>query len=225
MAGPPFQFANHYQIVGHFLGASGTEEWRSEFTISASTPPQPTDPIVGAFETYFRNHLRDDCVLSSLVCRQWSYGPQPLLGRGELWVRVSNLHGEKTVIYGGMQAAPALTGKEVVAFIKINPISAKPGKQFLRQLFDLGDIGAVAGSPWEFIPGGRVTSAVYGTAANTLLAPYLGAGKDPGIVVVHFSKKHYDANPISANLPFSTAALSFALVGPTTNKPTRKNKL
>jgi hypothetical protein len=142
-----------------------------------------------------------------------------------LWILPLNLIGEKPTTYSGQQAAPALTGKEVVAFIKQNTTGGKPGKQFLRQLYDLGDIGAVAGAPWEVLPSARVTAALFTTDTNTVLGPYFGPTAAPALVVVHFSKKNYNANPTNpANLPFSTNVSSLTLVGPSTNRPTRKSK-
>jgi hypothetical protein len=224
MAGPPFTFANHFQVVGHFIGADITEKWRTELTVVGTTQPAPTDPIILAIRDYYRHNLRDDCQLAEIELRAWTFGPQPLAGRGSLWVLPLNLSGEKTVTYGGMQASPQLTGKEVVAFVKINTTGGKPGKQFIRQLYDLGDIGAVAGAPWETLPTARVTPATYLVEANATLSPYFGGSTNPGLCVVHFSKKNYNANPVTANLPFSTGTSSMTLVGPTTNKPTRKNK-
>lgn len=224
MAGPPFQFANHFQIVGHFTGTDINETWRSEFTINDSSAPAPADAIIGVLKDYFVHNLRSDCKLDRIEARQWSYGPQPLAGRGSLWVQPYQLPGEKPTIYGGEQAAPALAGKEVVAFVKLLTNANKPGKQFLRQLYDLGDIGAVAGSPWETLPGARVTPTAFEDENAVRLDPYFNPSSGPGIVVVHFSKKHYDLNPVSANLPFSTSVVGIELIGPTTNRPTRKNK-
>lgn len=222
--GPPFVFPSHFQVVGHFLGNANGETWRSEVTVEASTVPQPSDQVIQTARDYFLHNLRSDCTLDHIELRQWTYGPQPLNGRGALWTQPYQLTGEKVTTYGGEQASPALTGKEVVAFVEHNTTGGKPGKQFIRQLLDLGDVGAVAGAPWEFLPSSRVTPAKFTNDAGLLWNPFIATATLPRLVVVHFSKKNYNNNPVSSNLPFSTTVLSLTLVGVTTNRPTRKSK-
>ena len=224
-AGPPFVAPDLFQYVAHFIGAAGTEEWRSELTVHNTTVPTPADTIQDAIKQFFVTNLRSDCTLSHIDVREWTFGPQPIATRGILFSTPYSLAGEKPSVYGGQQAAPALTGKEVVAFCKLATTRGRPGKVFLRQLLDLGDIGAVAGSPWEFIPGGRVEPTSFHVQVVATIAPFFNAVSGPEIVVVHFSKKAYDANPISSNLPTHTPVLDMNLIRPSTNDPTRKNKL
>jgi hypothetical protein len=225
MAGPPFAFAQHFQVVGHFRGVDPTETWRTELTVTQpANVPQPTDPIILAIRDYFRHNLRNDCFLDHIELRQWSFGPQPLAGRGALWELAVAQSGLKVSTYGAEGSAVQVLGKEVVAFVKQDTISAKPGKQFIRQLYDGQDIYAVAGSPWAYGANPNVTATVYGTSTTATLGAYFGNAASPQICVVHFSKKNYDANPVTANLPFSTAVTGMRLIGPTTNRPTRKNK-
>jgi hypothetical protein len=224
MAGPPFAFAQHFQVVGNFHGLSPNDKWRTELTVNQSTGvPQPTDAIIIAIRDYFLHNVRNDCTLDTITLRQWSFGPQPLLARGALWEESIAQLGLKSSTYGGEADSSHVAGNEVVAFVKLLCGAAKPGKQFIRQLLDLDDIAAQPGEPWVFRGGSRVTPAVYHTSTNATLHTYWGAA-DPGLVVVHFSAKHYNANPVTANLPFSTTVQDMQLIKVATNKPTRKNK-
>lgn len=218
---PVLTLTHHYRLIGHFKGAA-TGTWRSEFAIKqTSGVPAPTDAIVVAAKDYWIANLRHDCTLDSLELRAATWGDQPFSTQGAIWRSPVEVLGDKITVYGA-EAANAV-GIEVCAYVKYFTSGPKPGKQFLRQLLDTGDIAAVPGDPWVFLPsGGHVTPALFrGNSINNGLATGWFGTADPGLRIIHFSLKAYNAD--HSNLPFSTTIDDFALERPMVNKATRKN--
>lgn len=227
MAFPPggITLPNVYRLLAHFKGVDPTETWRSEFSIFASgAVPQPGDAIINAAEAYWRDNLRTDCFLDHLELRKATWGDVIFSQQSALWTSTVGLAGTKIAAYGA-QGANAV-GKEVVCYVRITNSGPKPGKQFLRQLLDEGDIAAVPGSPWQFLTPPmtpNVTDAKFQTLLGTTgITGFFGAIPDPRLCVIHFSIKEFNINP--ANLPFESSVSAMHIVGPSTNKPTRKNK-
>jgi hypothetical protein len=227
MAGPnpAVTLPNCYRLIGHFSGNTvGT--WRSEWCIFKSAGAiAPGDAIVTAAHDYWIANLRDDCTLVKLEARTVTYGNVPFSLQGALWVSSVGTAGNKDSIYGGNSSVQAPTGLEVCGFVSMFTSGGKPGKQYIRQLLDLVDVNSVAGGEWKFAGGAaHVNPTVFrsNSVNNGLATGYFGT-KDPGFVVPHFSFKDWQLD--HSTLPFHTAITDYALVRPTLNKPTRKNKL
>lgn len=219
---PPKTLAEHYRLIGHFKG-DGVGTWRSEFVIRDSTGiPAADSSVVTACVNYWLANLRHDCTLDHIEMRAWAQGDQPFSSQSALYTSVVAALGQKTTTYGG-EAANAI-GIEVCAYVRFDNAGPRPGKQFLRQLLDTGDIAAVPGGPWVTLPSGaspRVTPLTFGTlSAVVALDDFIGAA-DPGLRVVHFSLKEWESDHTTN--PFSTVVTQIAYIGPTVNKATRKN--
>lgn len=223
----PTSLVDHYVLIAEFIGAGGQQPWRSEFHIEGTpgVTPGPTDSIVNECEGYWTACLRTDASLSSVQLRHWTYGLQPFSAQSTpIWIKAVGAAGTKTGPFGAQSTHPL--GREVCAFIKLSTSQGKPGKQFLRLFIDELDVQAVAGGDWFLAasPPANVTQGNFHSVMNGSIGPFVNAVSTPRLCVVHFSTKRWNANPVSANAPFSSPVTDVALIRPANNKSTRKNK-
>lgn len=225
MPRPTLGLADVYTLIVSSGSTVATNEtWRNTYDVySTAGVPQPTDTIIETLLEVHQENLVSTAQIFQAELRNWTFGPQPYGTGVPLWTEALSLPGTKVAAYGA-EGADAV-GKEVVCYIKRLNTGPKNGKLFLRGFLDSGDIAALTGAPWEFLtsPAPNVTPAKYaGILATTGLNGFMGAGKNPGLVVVHFSYKQYQID--NTRLPFFSHITSQVLIGPTTNKPTRKSK-
>jgi hypothetical protein len=223
LARPTLTLANVYTLIVKIGSTLATDEtWRNTYDIFASAgPPAPTATIVETILDFAQRNLASTAQIFEAELRNWTFGPQPYGSGVPIWSETLVLPGTKVSAYGG--EGPDAVGKEVVAFARRVNTGPKEGKLFLRGFLDTGDIAALTGAPWEFLtPPGNVTPAKWDTnTSSSGLEAFFGT-VDPGLVVAHFSYKQYQIDP--TRLPFYSRVTALPLVGPTTNKPTRKSK-
>jgi hypothetical protein len=222
MTQPLVTAPNVYTLVFHEENPTTGSHWRQSIDIrQTGAVPQPGDPIINVLESFFRHSLRTDCNITSWELRNWTRGPVPFGSRGALWRTGTPAAGTKddtnvlTSLYGSQGPNPR--GKEVVARILKQVVGpGKPAAMMLRGLLDDHDTVAPAGSPWILAASPIVHDAALQAYIPLHLAPYLGAGKNPGIVQIHYSKKF--------NLgPFVIEIGGFVYIGPRTNSASRSS--
>jgi hypothetical protein len=216
---PPLTLANTYTVVAHFQNNGVPQDkWRSSMEIHATAQPLPTDLIISSLESFWEKNLRTDCSLVETELRNWSHGgPQPFSVRYPIWRHPVAVNGTKLATYGN-QGAPC--GGEVCGFVeKLIASGAKPGKMFLRGLLDLYELVAQAGGLWGIdMSRANVTPAHFlADTVTGIIDGFFGVGKDPGLTLVHVP--NHGVGPAT-----SEPIVGMALVGPVTNKLTRKSR-
>lgn len=224
---PPLTLANVYTLIVQMQNtADPTVTWRNTWDIlDVSGVPSPSDAIFTAIQAFHQGNLRQDCNIQMMTLRNWSQGPQPFSTRGFIWeklIGVTSGQGDKTqptpVGYGGEAAGNQAVPGSVVLFCKrFSGSGGKVSHLFLRGLLDAGDIAAETGGKPVFIPSPRVTNALFNAIVSNTLAPYFAPSSGPALVNVHVGNHH-------AGPAFSSLISSVAMVGPSQNKQTRKNK-
>lgn len=219
---PPLSLANAFQLLLHFQDLTDARvKFRDEFVIHQSVGvPQPADPIIVALSAWSAQQKLNATALVEVELRNWTQGPVIFSQRGAIWRETVNLVGSKQVTYGGMGN---FIGGEVVAYIRLDTTGgSKTGKKFLRALLDFDDVGNIEpGGPWVERGTARVTAITFHNSFSgppgTDLHPYIGVGKDPGLIIVHVGNHH-------AGPAFSTPVVDMEYAAVTTNKITRKNR-
>lgn len=221
---PPLTLANAYTLIVESGNTTDPNvRWRNTWDIHASVEPAPSDPVITDIINFHLYNLRTDAGVFMLTLRNWSQGPQPFISRPFLWeYNVGGTAGLKTGTpphgYNGEGAGNQSIPGSAVLFAKRQTLSG--GKQtslFLRGLLDDVDVVAETGGRYVYATGGHVNNASFGAIVTSVLTPYLGAGKDPGLIIVHVGN-HY------AGPAFSSPITGVVGIGPSQNKQTRKNK-
>jgi hypothetical protein len=224
---PPLTLANTFTLIVHMQNtADPTVTWRNTWDINQSTAtPSPSDAIFTAIQAFHQGNLRADANVEMMELRNWSQGPQPFSTRGFIWQKVIGPTagaGDKTqptpVGYGGEAAGNQQVPGSTVLFCKrFSGSGGKVSHLFLRGLLDAGDIAAETGGKPVFLPSPRVTQALFNAIVGNTLAPYFAPSSGPSLVNVHVGNK-------GAGPAFFSLVSSMAMIGPSQNKQTRKNK-
>lgn len=216
--------ANAYTLIVESGNLSDPNvRWRNSWDIHATVQPQPSDAIISAVTDFHLSNLRTDCGIFMLTLRNWSQGPQPFANRPFLWEDIqAGIVGLKTsplpAGYNGEAIGnQSIPGSAVLFCKRLTTGQNKATSLFLRGLLDEVDIIAETGGKYVFAVGANVTGGKFTTIAASRLAGFIGPGADPGLILVHVGNK-------GAGPAFSSPVTSVALVRPSENKMTRKNK-
>jgi len=220
----PVTFPNHYVLT---LSVANTLNplivWRNSIDIvaSAGNIPQPTDPVVVAFEGWLQGLLRNDSTIVAATLRNWSRGVQPFNAQAALWEVALALVGNAFTAsgaYGALPVGSPTVGEICIRLQKSNfTTGGRFPNMFLRNSVRTLDVNSVAGGrPTLGAGGGQITFAQVNTFTNAKLSPYLTNNPLPRFCNVHYSNKH-------AIGPFDTAIGSITALGLTTHNTSRKS--
>lgn len=221
-------FPNHFVLTVESGSLDGQTHWRNSFDIvgSVGNTPATNDPVVLAVIQWIADMQDPTSQVESASLRNWSYQAQPFSQRQAIWsILAINKVGNLPSWSSPYTPGPPCLGTVCSEIVK--PVFAgvgKPGRVFLRNMFQRDNILSEPGGPPAFDP--SFNQGVFLPALNahtvTVLGPYCTNNPLPRLCLVHFSVKDYKANP--ATLPFDSAMAVPVFSRLTSNKLTRKNR-
>jgi hypothetical protein len=179
--------------------------------------------VIDAIQNFHLYNLRTDAGIFLVTLRNWSQGPQPFANRPFIWeIALGGTAGLKSAAaphgYSGEQTGGTNVPGINVAFVKrVTEGGKKNTALFLRGLYDGDDVTTEVGGKWVTKGGSRVTSSTFQATANAAFSSYFGNSAIPHLAIVHVG--NHGAGPA-----FASPIDSLQLIGPSTNKQTRKNK-
>ena len=202
----PITFPDHFTLTVQAQDNTLAHTWSNSIDIAvaaAAGAPQPTDPIVNAFQTFLATMLRTDSHLSKATMRAWTRNVQPFGSQGFVWENIINIPGTCYTAadpYGNIGQGNPTLGEVVLLAAKSNfDTGGKVGHISLRNMFRDEDVQAVAGGPPIWIQGlNHPTAAAFNTSAETHLGSFFQDAPLPRFVNVHWSKKQQ-------SVPFDSA--------------------
>lgn len=188
-------FANHYVLEVESGAIAGPERWRNTIDIAATAgPPAPGDAIITAFVDMIQDTQQTTSEITSSNLRNWSHGDVPFSQQAHLWEQVySGKTGNQGAWAVGYTPGPPCLG-EVCAVLRKTPFASggKPGRLFLRNVYQRDNIAAVAGGPPVF--DASFNETVFSAALNARIASDLSGfltDNNPRFVIIHFSVKEW----------------------------------
>lgn len=200
---PPLSLANTFEYIIHMRNSAVHETtWRNTYSVHRTTAPTPADTIENAFAAVHQTLLLNFAEVFAVEVRNWTQGPVPFSNRPALYVNefTTPLIGTRNTDFPPGAGAEAL-GAEVAARVKRTLTTRhKPSNLFIRYAVTNNDVDAAPDGGYIFQSGAPLDALHISSALNTHLSAFLGAGADPGIVVVGVGNHHAGppfTNPVS----------------------------
>jgi hypothetical protein len=217
----PVNLANVYTaIVEYVITADRTKRWRNSYDFYSTDAPAEATGILAALATFAGTMVWADTTVESLSVYHWSRGTQPY--PNGLPIIVTPLGGagvaSSSWVFGTEQPA---AGSEICLRVDKNHIGiGRPGRFFFRNFVPESQISADRGEAWHLVSGTPITEGHWNSILSTTgMSAYITNVPGPGgqnFVTVQYSPKTHTVHG-SAN------DSTWSLIGPTTNKPTRKS--
>lgn len=221
MANPAVSIPNVFTLVvkARNQNMDPRATWRNSFDIFSTAGLGPGSQIIGSIITTLTNLLLNQGQIFEWLLYNWSRGTHPFPGTLPIWTEVppAPIQGNRNVAYPLPVGSMPYPGDVVVEVVKRIVGAKAQGRNFLRAAVTTGDVDASEGSPDLGFTGVGLTPALIVAEFQNNLGNFIGAGKDPGLVTVHYSKKQN-------SIPYLTPVLQFSVERATTNKQSRKNK-
>lgn len=212
---------NVYACIGiAHSGSNPAIKWRLTQDIHSAVVPTAADIVFSDLSDFWLAMIWDTDVLEEIRVYNWVLGTQPYPEGLPLFVIPYNLNGSASGDWVHTPSTTPQAGNDVVMRIdKEHNGIGKPGRSFMRNLIRSSDIVAADGSPWTFVSGTPFTQEhLDSIVASTGWGTHFSSGSaSANAVVVQASRKHDTV----AGFGIIT---ELALVGVSTNKPTRKGK-
>lgn len=219
----PVTLANVYTAIAEYsVIANPTIKWRNSYDFHSAIAPTGSADIVAAIASFAPGMIFSENQLDKIKVYNWAKGTQPYpdgLPILEIDYGTAGVAHTAWVMTDETDQA----GNEVCLRVdKDHSGIGRPGRFFFRNLLPMSQLGALDGQGWHLVGGSPFTQAHFETWLTTSgVVNYLAGHIDPttqqGFATVQYSSKahvvhgyNYDSN--------------WVMIGPTTNKATRKSK-
>src|SRR5215469_15174664 len=225
MPGPttPVGLVNVYTAIAEYhTTADSTKRWRNSYDFHQTSTPVGSD----AFFTHLANFVKGmgmpDTTVDFIKVYNWSRGTNIYPAGLPIFTIVLNATGTANTAWSISGPFPP-AGSEVCLRIDKGHLGAgKPGRFFFRNFLNDGDIQSTRGGRWTLVSGSAFTQAnVLAMMNGTGIDAYVNGGPaldGYSLVTVQYSPKTHTVHGFQHDNLWS-------LIGPTTNKPTRKSAL
>lgn len=212
-----YTFIVEYQNI-----AQPSVQWRNTYDFFQSSLPQVGDSIANALRQWAQSMIHADARMFKASVYNWAKGRLPYPQGQPIWSESLNVTGTAETAWSYPSGyVPLPVGGEVVLRVDREHFGgARPGRLFLRTLLQEADLQSPgSGQKWTLTTVSPITQAhlnsiVTGSGLNNFLNQ---TAPGTGLCVVQYSPH---TQTVHGFLPMT----SFLLVGPSTNKQTRKNK-
>lgn len=219
----PITLANVYTaIVEYSVVGNPSIKWRNSYDFHSTVAPTGSADIVAALAAYAPGWIFSNSQMDSIKVYNWSKGTQPYPSGLPILEIAYGTPGHASTVWTLSDTYNPLGNEVCVRVDKEHAGIGRPGRFFFRNMIPDGQVQASQGGKWAFTVGTHITQSAH-TAFITSsgVVNYLAGHVDPttqqAFVTVQYSSKahvvhgyNYDSN--------------WVIIGPTTNKPTRKSK-